>query len=297
MKHSSHTANRCSRASSTGPTPTSSEECRSCRPTITSARSSNGPVRPWLIWTPSTAWIACRGGRRQRAPRHAVLRSARQLGLHIGNEKHNHEDGLMSSMAPVVTNGTDSPVNEVGQWVATGLTWGLGLFVLAWIVLLCRRERTIWPLCVAVSGTLACLMEPMFDHLYGLWLNEESQWHLYTTIGSSQPVWLPAAYLTFYGGATVFIARYLARRPSMRSVWQMYGFIVVMAIVAEMTYVSILGVYEYQDSQPFVVLGYPMFLAFTNAMSALVSGILVYRLVPLLKGWGYMSLIPLVPMA
>jgi len=216
--------------------------------------------------------------------------------LHIGNEKHNREDGLMSSMAPVVTNGTDSPVNEVGQWLATGLTWGLALFVLAWIVFLCRRERTIWPLCIAVSGTLACLMEPLFDHLYGLWFKEEGQWHLYTTFGSSQPVWLPSAYLAFYGGATVFVARYLARRPSMRSVWQMYGFIVVMSIVAEMTYVSILGVYEYQDSQPFVVLGYPIFLAFTNAMSALVSGILVYRLVPLLKGWGYLSLIPLVPM-
>ncbi|MEE3754914.1 MULTISPECIES: hypothetical protein [Mycobacterium avium complex (MAC)] len=203
----------------------------------------------------------------------------------------------MSSMAPVETHGMDSPVNEVGQWVATGLTWGLGLFVLVWIVTLSRRERTIWPLCVAVSGTLGCLMEPLFDHLYGLWFREQGQWHLYTTFGSSQPVWLPAAYLTFYGGATVYIARYLKRRPTMRSVWQMYGFIVVMAIAAEMTYVSILRVYEYQDSQPFVVFGYPIFLGFTNAMSALVSGILVYRLVPLLKGWGYLSLIPLVPIA
>ncbi|OBH11169.1 hypothetical protein A5695_20020 [Mycobacterium sp. E1747] len=200
-------------------------------------------------------------------------------------------------MAPVETHGIDTPVNEVGQWVATGLTWGLGLLVLVWIITLCRRERTIWPLCVAASGTLGCLMEPLFDHLYGLWFREQGQWHLYTTFGSSQPVWLPAAYLTFYGGATVYIARYLERRPTMRAVWQMYGFIVVMAIAAEMTYVSVLGVYEYQGSQPFVVFGYPIFLGFTNAMSALVSGILVYRMVPLLHGWGYLSLISLVPMA
>lgn len=202
----------------------------------------------------------------------------------------------MSSMAPVETFGIDTPVPEVGQWVATGLTWALGIAVAVWIVILCRRERTIWPLCVAISGTLACLMEPLFDHLYGLWFLEEGQWHLYTTFGSAQPVWLPGAYLTFYGGATVFIARYLKRHTSMRSVWQMYWFIVAMAIVAEMTYVSVLHVYEYQDSQPFVVFGYPIFLGFTNAMSALVSGILVFRLVPLLKGWGYLSLIPLVPM-
>lgn len=95
----------------------------------------------------------------------------------------------------------------------------------------------------------------------------------------------------------MFIARYLQRHPSMRSVWRMYAFIVVMAIAAEMTYVSILGVYTYQDSQPFVVFGYPIFLGFTNAMSALVSGIIVFRVVPLLKGVEYLSLIPIVPMA
>lgn len=203
----------------------------------------------------------------------------------------------MSSMAPVVTSGVDAPVSELGQWVATTLTWGLAAFVAVWVIALCRRERIVWPLFVVISGTLACLMEPLFDHLYGLWFLEEGQWHLYTTFGSAQPVWVPAAYLTFYGGATVYIARYLERRPTMRSVWTMYAYIVVMAIAAEMTYVSILGVYTYQDGQPFVVFGYPIFLGFTNAMSALVSGILVYRLVPLLRGMGYLSLIPLVPMA
>lgn len=30
----------------------------------------------------------------------------------------------MAWMAPVVTEGIDSPVSEVGQWVATVLTWG-----------------------------------------------------------------------------------------------------------------------------------------------------------------------------
>ncbi len=200
-------------------------------------------------------------------------------------------------MAPVLSEGIDSAVWPTGQWIATLLTVGLALFVLAWAATICRRERIVWPLVVLVSGTLTCLMEPLFDHLYGLWFREEGQWHLYTTFGSHQPIWVPAAYLTFYGGATVFIARTIAKRPTMRTVWAMYAFIVVMAIAAEMTYISILGVYEYQDSQPFVVLGYPIFLGFTNAMSALVSGILVYRLAPLLRGAAQLYLIPVVPMA
>jgi len=200
-------------------------------------------------------------------------------------------------MAPVTTIGIDTPVWPTGQWIATVLTFGLAVFVLIWVVRLCRRESIVWPLFVLVSGTLTCLMEPLFDHLYGLWFREQGQWHLYTTFGSHQPIWVPAAYLTFYGGATVFIARTIARRPAVRTVWTMYAFIVVMAIAAEMTYVSVLKVYEYQDSQPFVVLGYPIFLGFTNAMSALVSGIVIYRLAPQLRGIAQLYLIPVVPMA
>lgn len=200
-------------------------------------------------------------------------------------------------MAPVTTVGIDTPVWPTGQLLATALTFGLAILVLIWVARLCRREKIVWPLFVLTSGTLTCLMEPLFDHLYGLWFREQGQWHLYTTFGSHQPIWVPAAYLTFYGGATVYIARTIAKRPTMRTVWTMYAFIVVMAVAAEMTYVSVLKVYEYQDSQPFVVLGYPLFLGFTNAMSALVSGIVIYRLVPRLNGFAFLYLIPVVPMA
>jgi hypothetical protein len=200
-------------------------------------------------------------------------------------------------MAPVTSEGVDQPVNEVGQWFATGLTYGLAIAAIIFVVRICLRERIAWPAILTVSGGLTCLMEPLFDHLYGLWFYHENQWHLYTTFGSSQPVWVPAAYVAFYGGATVIIARTLARHPQMSTVWAMYASIAAMALVAEITYISILHVYCYQDSQPFVVFGYPVFLGFTNAMSAVVSGIVAYRLVPLLRGAAQLYLLMLVPSA
>lgn len=199
-------------------------------------------------------------------------------------------------MVSVESYGVDAPVNALGQLVSTALTFGLAAVALFWVLSIRRREGITWPLFVLASGTLTCLMEPLFDHLYGLWFFVEGQWNLYTTFGSSQPVWVPAAYMAFYGGATVFIARALARRPEMGTVWRMYGATATMAIVAEMSYISILEVYSYQGVQPFVVLGYPIFLGFTNAMSALVSGIVVFRLAPLLRTpVSQLSLIPLVP--
>jgi hypothetical protein len=141
----------------------------------------------------------------------------------------------------------------------------------------------VWQFFLLVSGGITCLMEPLYDHLYGLWFFEQGQWHLYTTFGSHQPVWAPAAYVAFYGGASVFVARWMMRRPTMRNVWIMYAAIVGMSLAAEITYVTVLKVYAYQDSQPFVVAGYPIFLAFTNAMSALVGGLIAFGLVPVLR--------------
>lgn len=185
-------------------------------------------------------------------------------------------------MAPVETVGVDKPVSELGQFVATGLTFLLAAAAVGYVVTLCRRERITWPLFLLISGGLTCLMEPLYDHLYGLWFYEQAQWNLYETFGSNQPVWVPAAYVAFYGGASVFVAQTLSKRPEMRTVWSMYGAIAVMALVAEITYVSVLDVYSYQDDQPYKVLGYPLFLGFTNAMSAVVAGILAFRVAPLL---------------
>ncbi|MGW0037013.1 hypothetical protein [Gordonia sp. NPDC003376] len=200
-------------------------------------------------------------------------------------------------MAPVTSGWIDTPVNETGQWIATGLTYALAVAAIVYVMRICLRERIVWPALVLVSGGLTCLMEPLFDHLYGLWFYEPGQWHLYTTFGSAQPVWVPAAYIAFYGGATVIIARTLARSPDMRTVWRMYAAIAAMALIAEITYISILDVYSYHDRQPFVVLGYPIFLGFTNAMSAVVTGIVVYRLAPVLRGAAQAYLVTLVPVA
>lgn len=200
-------------------------------------------------------------------------------------------------MDPFGLPAVDVAVSHTGQWVATILTFALAAAAVIYAVALCVRERIVWPLLLTASGGLGCLCEPLFDHLYGLVFYRTGQWHLYTTFGSAQPIWVPGAYIAFYGGASVVIARTLARKPTGRTVWSMYAAVAAMALIAEITYIHILGVYGYPGEQPFKVLGYPLFLGFTNAMSAVVTGIVAYRLIPHLRGFAQLYLVLLVPSA
>ncbi len=200
-------------------------------------------------------------------------------------------------MAPVTSPALDSAVNETGQLISVILTFGLAALVAFYIVHVVRQERSAWPVALLVAGTLTCLLEPMFDHLYGLWFPTEGQWTLFTAYGVSEPIWLVPAYFAIYGGGAVMIMRSLRATPTRRQIWKLYGVMVGVAVVAEISYVQLMGVYEYQDSQPWVVLGYPIFLGFVNSMSALIAGILAWKLVPLLKGWNQLALVALTPLA
>jgi hypothetical protein len=192
---------------------------------------------------------------------------------------------------------TDSAVDTTKQAIATVLTFGAAFGALVIVGRLCLQRRVVWPLIVLAGGMATCLLEPLFDSLYGLWFPTQGQWHLFTTYGVHEPVWLPAAYLTVYGGLAIWVACSLERSPTRATVWRLYGTLVGIAVVAEIGYIKWLGAYNYQGPQPFKVLGYPLFLAFANSMSALISGMVLARLVPRLKGLDQLALFMIPPLA
>jgi hypothetical protein len=81
-----------------------------------------------------------------------------------------------------------------------------------------------------------------------------------------------------------------------REIQQFYAANVVLAVIAEVAYIDLFVTYNYQDNQPWVLFGYPMFLAFCNSVSPVVAGILAYRLTPQLTGWWRLSLFYVEPL-
>jgi hypothetical protein len=200
-------------------------------------------------------------------------------------------------MQPVDSYGIDGPVSELGQLVATIATYAAALVVLALVVRLCLRRRTWTPLVVLLGGGFTCLLEPLFDHLYGLWFQTQGQWPMFTVYGVHLPIWLPGAYLAYYGGGAVLVAEMLRSGAwGAKEIRKFYAANVVLAVIAEVAYIELFGVYNYQDNQPWVLFGYPMFLAFCNSVSPVVAGVLAYKLTPKLAGWWRLSLFYVEPM-
>jgi hypothetical protein len=200
-------------------------------------------------------------------------------------------------MIPVDSVGIDAPVNPTAQLLATLGTVAVALVSVALTIVLCRRERIWWPLIVLAGGTLTCVLEPLYDHLYGLWFLTEGQWNAFTAYGIHVPVWLPIIYLAYYGPGSLLVWYRLHRGATMRDAVTHFGISVLGAGAAEMFYINAVGLYNYQDHQPFFVLNYPVFVAIVNGVPPMLSGIILYRLVPVLRGPARVLLLFVIPFA
>ena len=198
-------------------------------------------------------------------------------------------------MAPVNSQGIDRAVDETAQLLATMLTSVVAIAAVIAVVVLCRRERITWPLLVLVSGLATFPLEPLFDHLYGLWFFAEGQWTILETYGIHVPVWLPIIYVAYYGAWTVWLVRRFTRGATMGEVAKLFVASAALAGLAETFYIQVFELYVYQDSQPFHLADYPVWVAFVNGVPPFLAAIVCVRLVPLLSGWANLALIAVVP--
>jgi hypothetical protein len=198
-------------------------------------------------------------------------------------------------MAPVRSHGADALVGHADQLIATVLTSTVAVAAVLATIALCRRQRIRWPLLVLVSGGATFLLEPLFDHLYGLWFFTHGQWNAVVTYGIHVPIWLPIVYVPYYGAWTVFLIRRFARGATAGDIAKLFVASVSLATLAEQLYIQAFHLYDYQAGQPFYVAHYPVFVAVVNGVPPFLAAIVYVRLVPLLRGVSQLAHLAVVP--
>lgn len=198
---------------------------------------------------------------------------------------------------PVESDGVDQAVDSGFEMFAIVVTSILAVVTIALVVRLCLRERITWPLFILVGGLITSLQEPLFDHLYGLWMFQENQTTAFTTYGIQIPLWLPIIYITYYGGLTIFFTRRFSRGITQRDLIKYFLVSVAVAAILENLYINICELYEYQDHQAFVLFTYPTWVAFVNGVPPFLAAIALARLIPITRGWAQVGLLAVVPTA
>ena len=200
-------------------------------------------------------------------------------------------------MQPVVSPGIDDQVaGSTAQLIAVLITSAVAIAAVVAVVVWARRQRIWWPYLVMVTGGLTCFMEPMFDHLFGLWFFHEGQWTAFETYGISVPVWLPIVYVPYYGCWTIWLINRWRRGATPQDVVKLYLASVALAALAEIFYINMVGLYNYQDSQPFLIAGYPPWIAFVNGVPPFLASLAFFKLLPLLRGWDHLAIFAVTPM-
>jgi hypothetical protein len=193
--------------------------------------------------------------------------------------------------------GLDAHVPQLNQLVAMVLTTVVAAASVLAVTIFSLRRAIFWPYLIIISGTVTFLMEPLYDHLYGLWFFGQGQLNAVTTYGIHVPLWLPIIYMAYYGCSTTWYWNQFERGLTMRGVFTYFTISVLLAGSLECFYINVVGLYNYQSHQPFVVWNYPVFVAVMNGVPPFLAAIILYRLVPLLKGWENLTLLGVLPFA
>jgi hypothetical protein len=182
-----------------------------------------------------------------------------------------------------------------------GLILALNVLVLAgvmvWIVKEAMRTRSMIPVFIMIGAAVASLQECAFDVMVLVTWAEEGHVPLYRLFDRSIPVWMVLAYPWYIGGQGYWMYKHLKEGITTKQLWKLYFFAWGANAFLEIPALQIGNIYTYYGDQPFQILGFPLWMAWVNALMPILMGVLIYSLDSVLKGGRALLVIPLVPMA
>lgn len=182
--------------------------------------------------------------------------------------------------------------------LVTTVVYGAGALAFAvYALVLTRRYRSAVPLLCVAGALLTVYLEPVVDLLGNALHPPIGQYNVLTTNGHPVPWAVLLGYVWYFGGAILLSYRHLADRTLTRGfVWVMVSGIAAGAALVEQIPLHF-GTWVYYGEQ-WPKVGYmPIWWVFANTAAVTVPFLAVYRLLPYLKRWRQLLIVPLIPSA
>jgi hypothetical protein len=169
--------------------------------------------------------------------------------------------------------------------------------VLVWIVREARRTSSLIPVLIMIGAAVSSLEECAFDVMVLVNWADSGHTPLYRIFDRSVPLWMVLAYPWFIGGMGYWMYSRLKQGMTAKQLWSLYFFAWGANLFLEVPPLQIGNIYTYYGNQPFQILGFPLWMAWTNALMPIFLGALVYALDDILTGVRSWLVVAIVPMA
>lgn len=158
------------------------------------------------------------------------------------------------------------------------------------------QTRRWLPVLVFGGAFIASFQEAIYDVSVLVWWAENGPAPLYRAYNISVPTWMALAYPWFIGGMGYWAYRQFNDGMTPTKLWKLYFFGWFANMVLEIPALQLGNIYTYYGNQPFVILGFPMWMAFTNTLMPILVGAALHSLDDILKGPRALLVLAIVPM-
>lgn len=190
----------------------------------------------------------------------------------------------------------DTVSNLTVDFWATVIYSTLSLCALAYGLHYWRKTGEPIIVLMLIGGALCSTVEPFVNVMGAVWHPEINQRTVFEIMGRGMPPFLVTGYI-FYFGALGSLA-YLSFRKGISTrqfyFWAAVPMVVDVAMEELMLYWDL---YYYYGEQPLMFIKLPLWWVPCNALGNLIAVCVLLKIVPLLKGWQWLLIPIVIPMA
>lgn len=188
---------------------------------------------------------------------------------------------------PILT--MPQPVGELFFWAITAMA----AFFFLWAMLRYRASGGIF-LLVMVSALASCVMEGWAEFMAMNYHPEIGGRIAYQAWGMPVPIHIVLSYVLYFGAPGYFILRTVQRGMSVAAWWKLFAVNAFGVALADLVAINV-GAWIYYGHQPFVVLGFPLWVMFCNAATIFAFAVIVHLCLTKLSGVARLGTIVLAP--
>ena len=182
-----------------------------------------------------------------------------------------------------------------GQQIILAIFGGGAVLLVLYAMYQAWTRKSWLPVLFLFAGGFSVMLEPMADVWGNVIHAPVGQWMAFQAEGHPVPWHIVLGYVWYYGLPNIILFDRFVARSMTPSLWWKTAFWSAIAVTAVEQIPIYFGLWVYYGVHAINLGIMPLSMAAPNAASVMIPSLLIYRLMPILKGWRQLLVLALVP--